>query len=149
MKASTKTILGTGLAGAVVAGVLSLVVFALAKAAGVSFEVTQFGQESEVSYAMAALNAAVAVLIGTVLTALLGARRLRLMQIIGAVIAVLSIASPLSAAEEASGKVVLAALHLLTGLVFVAALEVARRRIVATGDAAAASDQEVAGRPTA
>jgi hypothetical protein len=130
MKASTRSILGAGLVGAAVAGVLSLVVFALAKAGDVSFGFVQFGRQAEVGYGMVALNAIGAVVIGAALAALLGTRRLRLMQIVGAAVAVLSTVGPLSLTGAASGKAVLVALHLLTGLVFVAALEVARRRSV-------------------
>lgn len=132
MNASARSILTTGLAGAAVAAILNLAVFAIAKAAGTSFVFIQNDSSTEIGYGLVALVSVGSILLGTALAALLGARRLRAVQILGAVIAVLSAGAPLATLDgPASGRAVLATLHLLTGVVFVAALEVARRRSLA------------------
>ena len=131
MTNSSRSILAAGAAGAVVAGVITLAVFAIAVAAGASFEFVQNGRPTSVGYGLVALVSVGSILLGTALAALLGARRLRLVQIIGAVIAVLSAGAPLTLSGAASAKAVLVLLHLITGVVFVVALEVVRRRTAA------------------
>lgn len=120
-----------GLGGAVVAGVVNLIIFAVAKASGANFSLVQGGTPTEVTYAMVVLVSAGAVVIGSALAALLGEKRLRLMQIIGGVVAVLTTIGPLSSTGSASAKAVLVVLHLLTGVAFVAAMEVVRRQVPA------------------
>lgn len=137
MASSSRSILAAGVGGAVVAGVVSLAIFAIARAAGANFEFVQNGRPTEVGYGMVAVTSAGSILLGTVLAALLGARRLRLVQVLAAVVAVLSTAGPLTLSGPGSAKAVLVLLHLLTGLVFVGALETVRRQ-AATGSPTAA-----------
>jgi hypothetical protein len=134
---SSRSILAAGVGGAVVAGVVDLAVFATARAAGASFEFVQNGRPTEVGYGMVVAVPVGAILLGTVLAALLGARRLRLAQLIGAVVAVLSTAGPLTLSGPGSSKAVLVLLHLLTGAAFVVALEMARRRAATDSPTAA------------
>jgi lysylphosphatidylglycerol synthetase-like protein (DUF2156 family) len=124
-----RTIFLTGLAGAVAAAIVDLIVFAVAKGAGADFSFVQNGKPAEVTYALVGLVSFGAVLVGSALAALLGERRLRLAQAIGAVVAVLSTAAPLTLTGSGSAKGVLVALHLLTGVIFISVLEVARRRV--------------------
>ena len=138
MTSPSRSILAAGAAGAVVAGVVDLAVFAIARAAGVSFEFVQNARPTEVGYGMVAVVSVGSILLGAVPAALLGARRLRLVQLLGAVVAVLSAGAPLTLSGAASAKAVLALLHLLTGVVFVVALEVVRRRAAAGSPAAQA-----------
>jgi len=138
MTSSTRSILTTGAAGAAAAAIVNLVVFAIANAAGVSFEFVQNGRPTTVGYGMVAVVSVGSVLLGAVLAALLGPRRLRLVQIIGAAVAVLSAGAPLTLTGAASGKAVLVLLHLITGAVFVLALELVRRRTPADEPSATA-----------
>lgn len=139
MTSPSRTILAAGAAGAVVAGVINLVVFAIADAAGANFEFVQNGRATSVNYGMVAVVTVGSILVGAALAALLGAPRVRLVQIIGAVIALLSAVAPLMLTGSAAAKAVLALLHLITGVVFVASLEVARRRTAAGRPAAQAA----------
>jgi lysylphosphatidylglycerol synthetase-like protein (DUF2156 family) len=123
-----RSIFLTGLAGAVAAGIVDLIVFAVARGAGANFAFVQNGKPTDVTYALVGVVSVGAVVVGSALAALLGERRLRLSQAIGAAVAVLSTGGPLSLTGAASAKGVLVALHLLTGVIFVSALEVARRR---------------------
>jgi len=139
MTSSTRSVLTTGAAAAAVAGIVALAVFAIADAAGADFQFVQDGQSTEVGYGIVAVVSIVSILLGTAFAALLGPRRLRLVQIIGAVIAVLTAAAPLGLTGDSSAKAVLALLHLITGAVFVLALERVRRGMVATEPAAGAT----------
>lgn len=141
MTSSTRSVLTIGAAGAAVAAIVNLVVFAIADAAGASFEFVQNGRATEVNYGLVALVSVASILLGAVLAALLGPRRLRLVQIIGVVVAVLSAGGPLSLTGASSAKAVLVLLHLITGAVFVIALELVRRRTAADEPAASAEAQ--------
>lgn len=116
-----------------IATVAGLAIFGIAAASGVDFRVRPPGSD-----AVMEINA-VAVAVTIILTTALGwavvalARRvgrpnLGAIGVIATVFAVISVAMPLAAEGDVAARLVLAALHLVTGAVFVAGVELLRRR---------------------
>lgn len=120
-----------GLAAAGIAAAANLAVFALTQAAGTQFRVRFPGHQAATSVAAGdVLGASLGALaIGTAVTALWLCRfrhGLAAAQVTGAVIALLSLATPLSVHASAGTKAALAAMHLIAGTAFVAAMGRAR-----------------------
>jgi len=131
MRASSRPFWLAGLVGAAVAAVVNLVVFALGRAADVPFVVTGNGSTTQIGAGPVAFVSVLSLLVGTVFAVLLarrGSRARRLAQAIGAAVALVSIAGPATQADEASTAVLLAAMHVIAGVVYVAAVEVAARQ---------------------
>jgi len=117
-----------------IATVAGLAILGIAAAAGVDFRVRPPGSDAVMD-----INA-VAVAVTIILTTALGwavvalARRvgrpsLRAIGVIAAVFAVISVTMPLGAEGDAAARLVLASLHLVTGAIFVAGVELLRRRM--------------------
>ena len=123
----SRTVWRAGLAAAGIAAAANLAVFALAHAAGTPFQVRFPAHQATASVAASdVLGASLGALaIGTAVTAL-WLRRLRhglaAAQVTGAVIALLSLVTPLSVHASAGTKTALAAMHLIAGMAFVAAM---------------------------
>jgi len=126
-----RTVWQAGLAAAGIAAAANLAVFALAQAAGTQFRVHFPAHQAATPVAAGdVLGASLGALaIGTAITAL-WLRRLRhglaAAQVTGAVIALLSLVTPLSVHASAGTKAALAAMHLIAGTAFVAAMGRAR-----------------------
>lgn len=121
----------TGLAAAGIAAAANLAVFALARAAGTPFQVRFPGHQAATSVAVGdVLGASLGALaIGTAVAALWLRRLphgLAAAQVTGAVIALLSLATPLGVHASAGTKEALATMHLIAGTAFVAAMGRAR-----------------------
>jgi hypothetical protein len=112
-----------GLAVAGVAAVVNLIVFAVAKAAGVTFVVSFPGEPpQDVNAFTVVLVTVIGVSLGTALTAL-AVRRLQrgllVARITAAVLTVASLVIPISVEASTSTKVSLATMHVLGGAIFV------------------------------
>lgn len=132
---NTRDIWRAGVAGAVVAAAVNLVIFTIGRLADVDFTLVLNGSTSQVGAATVLLLSFGSVLAGTVLAALLargGAHRLRWAQLAGAAIAVLTAVGPLSITGGTASGVLLASMHLVTGAVYVLALQLARLRSTTT-----------------
>jgi hypothetical protein len=119
---------------AVVAGVVvNLVIFAVAKAAGVAMTVpdpNNAGALLEVNAVSAVISSAVPLLLGAVVAGLTVPRfswALPALQVIGGALAVLTVLGPLGADTDTGTKVVLSLWHLVLGVVYVGALWQSRR----------------------
>ncbi len=130
MKVDARSIWVAGAFGTVIALAANLAVYLVGAVAGVSFVSTAGSTAGQT------INA-VPITVMTVLWMLIGIGfavllnrwgRLRTAQIVGAVFAVLSIGLLLPAGFDAGSAMLLAVMHLVTGAVFVLALERARRR---------------------
>ncbi|MGH9118990.1 MAG: DUF6069 family protein [Acidimicrobiales bacterium] len=117
---------------ALAAVAVNLVILGIGAAADVDFDVPQFRSDTTMAVNPLAviLSTLVALAAGWALVA--SARRwgrpsLRAVQVIGAVVAVVSLALPLGVDADASTRLVLAAMHLATGAIFVAGVESVRR----------------------
>ena len=109
--------------GAVVAAVANVAIWAVGRAADVSFLVTPVGSATatEIGVGMVVATTLVAFAAGMGLFALAARRSGRWARAVvgtGVVVAVVSAAGPLSTAADTSTGVLLAAMHLLTGAVF-------------------------------
>lgn len=122
-------------AGAVTAAVVNLVIFFIGAAAGASFAVLDRGTPQEIS-AWTVLNASVLPLVvGTGLAALLAHWWLwviRLAQVIGGGLGLLSVAGPLMADADGATRVALALMHVVLAVAVVVSLEAIRRRTKAS-----------------
>lgn len=122
-------------AGAVTAAVVNLVIFFIGSAAGASFAVLDRGTPQEIS-AWTVLNASVLPLaVGTGLAALLAQWwlwALRLAQVIGGGLALLTVAGPLMADADGATRVSLALMHVMLAVTVVVILEAIRRRTKAS-----------------
>ncbi len=119
-----------GLAATGAAVVADLAVHTAGTGAGVDFTVHPDGSTMEVGAGMIAAFAAVAMLLGTVLARLLarrGRHGLRAAQVIGAVIAVVSLLLPLTVSATLGTRLLLAVMHLVAGAAYVIALQIATR----------------------
>lgn len=118
-------------AGAVAAAVVNLVIFFLGGAAGASFAFLDRGTLHEIS-AWAVLIATVPPLvIGTGLATLLARWRswvIRLAQVIGGGLALLTVAGPLTTDADGATVFALALMHVVLAVAVVATLEAIRRR---------------------
>lgn len=142
MKVKNSAIWQAGLIGAVLATVLNLVVLAIGSAAGVSFLATTMGQA--VNVLAVVVTSLLAMVAGTALAVLLNRwGRLRVAQVVGGVVAVVSTGAIFTAGFDASAALLLAVMHLLTGAVYVGALQRARG-VTSTGSGQAEAATEAA-----
>ena len=122
---------------AVVAGaVINVVIFVIAKLAGVSFLVPD-PNNAAATLEVTAVNVIIAsvgpLLLGAIVAGLTVPRwswALPALQIVGGVLAVLSVASPLAVNADTGTKLVLALWHLVLGAVYVGALWQSRKEAV-------------------
>lgn len=119
-------------AGAVAATVVNLVILLIGWAAGASFVVLDAGKPHEVT-AWSVVSASVFPLIlGTGLAALLARwwpGFLRVAQVIGGALALLTVAGPMMSDTDGATRLALAMMHVVLGAAVVASLELMRRRI--------------------
>lgn len=124
-RALLRRVTGLGL----VAIVVNLLVLVLGRAAGASFELPGFAADAPIQVTVTSvLLATVASLtLGTAAAAFLlmrhGARSVRALQVVGGVLALLSVISPAVASTDSTTKVALTAMHLITGAAYVIALQ--------------------------
>lgn len=113
--------------------VVSVVVWALFNAFGASFDVMDGGTVHAVGLSGVAMSAGIPVLIGVTLAALLSYFRvgiIRVAQVIGAALPLVTIAGSLSADTDVATKLGLALMHVVVAGFVVAGLELMRRRIL-------------------
>jgi hypothetical protein len=122
---------------AVVAGaVINVVIFVIAKAAGVALTVPDPNNAAvtmELNAVSAIISSVGPLLIGAIVASLTVPRfswALPALQVIGGALAVLTVAGPLGANTDTGTKVVLSLWHLVLGVVYVAALWQARKEAV-------------------
>lgn len=114
--------------------VVSTVVWALFTAFGASFDVMDGGTVHTVGVSGVAMSAGIPVLIGVTLAALLSYFRvgiIRVAQVVGAVLPLVTVAGSLSADTDAATKLGLALMHVVVAGFVVIGLELMRRRILA------------------
>ena len=130
MNIDGRTIAKAGLVGALVAVAANLVIYLVGRVSGVEFGLTPGGFAAEVGPDQVIIASVVTFAIGTALAVLVGRkgpRPLRVLQILGALAAVVTAGGPLSMAVGTSSKVLLLLMHLVAGTVYVLALERVRR----------------------
>jgi len=130
MNVDARRIAKVGLVGALVAVAANLVIYLFGRVSGVEFGLTPGGFSSEVGPDQVIIATVVTFAIGTALAVLVGRkgpRQLRVLQILGALAAVVTAGGPLSMAVGNSSKVLLLLMHLVAGTVYVLALERVRR----------------------
>jgi hypothetical protein len=126
-----RPLLATGAVAAAATAIVNASIFGLGRAAGVDFVVdatTRVAVTDVVSFTLMCFAA------GLLAAAVArGLRRpgFRVLQVVGAVIAVASVAMDAPIDGSVSAKLLLATMHVVTGAGFVAALEVAHRRSIA------------------
>lgn len=116
---------------AVAATVGNLLIFLLAGAGGASFEIIDQGARHLVTVPWVVGATVVPLVVGSGLAVLLGLwwhGFIRLAQIAGAVLALLSTAGPLIADTDTATQWSLATMHVIAGVAVIAALETIRRR---------------------
>lgn len=133
----TPTVWRSGLIGTAAAAAGNLAIYAVGRAADVAFVVPSWGggPAMQVTAVHVALSSILPLFVGTAV-AVAASRRgwTRLIATAGAVVAVFSLAGPLSLEADTATKALLASMHVVAGLAFVLALERARRpRVVDTG----------------
>jgi hypothetical protein len=144
------TWLQAGALGTAVSLTVNLVVLAVARAADATMVVDDGGTLHEVLASDVVTASAVPLVVGTVVVALVALRWLgmvRLAQIVSAGFTLLSLAGPLTAETDGGTAATLATMHVVTGVAFVGALEVARRRITADRGRGAVGGAVPTGRP--
>lgn len=119
-------------AGAVAATVVNLAILLIGWAAGASFVVLDAGKPHEVTAWSVVSASAFPLILGTGLAALLARWRpgfLRLAQVIGGALALLTVAGPMLSDTDGATRLALAMMHVVPGVAVVASLELMRRRI--------------------
>lgn len=118
-------------AATITATVVNLLIFALAWAGGASFEIIDQGTLHPVTATGVVTSSVVPLVLGTGLAALLGLwwrGFIRVGQIVGLALALLSVAGPLMSDTDVATQWALAAMHVVSGLGVIAALEPIYRR---------------------
>lgn len=123
-----RTLLRRGALLGLAALVTNLVVLGLGRALGASFTLPSLGDtttEVSVTAVLLATVASLAVGIGAAafFLARQAPRGIRILQVIGGVIAVVSVASPAVADTDTATKVALSVMHLVVGSAYIAALQ--------------------------
>lgn len=119
-------------AGAVVAVVANLLILLIGWAAGASFLVMDAGSPHEVTAWSVVVATVPALVLGTGLAALLSRwwpGVIRLAQVIGGGLALLTVAGPMMADTDGATRLALAMMHVVPGVAVVVSLELMRRRI--------------------
>ncbi|MBF6337885.1 hypothetical protein IU450_18585 [Nocardia abscessus] len=112
---------------------INLVVWLVGLAAGGSFETTDAGKTSEVTASGVIVSAAVPLLIGMTLAALLSylwVGVLRVAQVVGATLAVATIGLTVAADFDLVSTIALSAMHVVLAPVLVGGLEMMRNRLL-------------------
>ena len=125
-------------AGAVAAAVGNLVIFLIGLAAGASFVVMDRGELHQVTAGGVIVATVPPLMVGTVLAALLARwwpGVLRLAQVIGGTLALLTAAGPMIADTDGGTRLALALMHVVLGVAVVLSLEALRRRVKASREA--------------
>jgi hypothetical protein len=128
--ATWRYVLASTVAAAVVAIVTCWVVMLVGHAAGASFVLDDRGTPHVVR-AVDVVVATWPMVVGVLLAALLGRWRawlLRTGQAVGGLLALLSVAGPMTGVTDSSTRISLALMHVVVGVAAVAALELIRRR---------------------
>lgn len=111
-----------GLVTVALAAAVNLLLYLLARLIGTDFTVATGGREPmEVGPLLVVVNVVGAALVGTLLLAAAARRGVRAWWVlawIGLVVGVLSMVAPLTASGSAGAKLVLAGMHLVTGIVW-------------------------------
>jgi hypothetical protein len=135
---ASKTARGLGRPSAVILTVVAallvnLVIFAIGVAAAGSSELTTSDKTQSVTAATVAGMTVVPLLLGMTLAALLSSRWplvLRIAEVVGPALAVLTIAGTLAAHFDGTGTATLSSMHIVIALLIIAGLESVRRRAV-------------------
>ena len=125
-------------AGAVAAAVGNLVIFLIGLAADASFVVMDRGDLHEVTVGGVIVATVPPLVVGIVLAALLARwwpGVLRLAQVVGGTLALLTVAGPLMADTDGGTRLALALMHVVLGVAVVLSLEALRRRVKASREA--------------
>lgn len=112
--------------GVVAATVLNLLILAIGRAAGASFEVVDAGAVHAVTAGGVITSSVVPMAIGTVLAVLLGLWWpvfVRLAQVVGGGLALLTVAGPLMGDTDAGTQLALGAMHVVVGVAVVLCLQ--------------------------
>lgn len=120
----------------VAAVVANLIIWAIAKAAGVNFEATSNGEVGEVPASGIVVITAVPMLVGLTAAVLLAYRWpgiLRIAEIVGSVLAILTIGLTIAADFDLSSTIALALMHVTLVPAIVIGLEGLRRRLAEQG----------------
>lgn len=113
-------------AGVVAATVVNLLILLLGRAFGASFELAEGAGVHVVGAGGVISSTVVPMVVGTLLAALLGLRWpgfVRLAQVVGGGLALLSVAGPLTAVGGAGTRILLAAMHVVVAVAVVVCLE--------------------------
>ncbi|MGH3901088.1 MAG: DUF6069 family protein [Pseudonocardiaceae bacterium] len=122
-------------AGAVVAAVVNLVIFFIGAAAGASFAFLDRGTLHEIGAWSVIVATVPPLVIGTALAALLArwwSWVIRLAQVIGGGLALLTVAGPLMTDADSATRLALALMHVVLAVAVVVTLEAIRRRTKAS-----------------
>jgi Family of unknown function (DUF6069) len=115
-----------GAAAAAIAAILNVVILAIGRAAGVPFVVPSFtGVPATVAPPAVVFTVALWFVLGLLLTTFVAARqprRLAAIQIVAAVVTVVSLVQPLIADADTATRIGLAIMHPVTGAAFILAL---------------------------
>jgi hypothetical protein len=119
-------------AGALAATAVNLVVFLIARAAGASLVLRQPGASDHKITAGGVIFSSVVPMVGGIvlatLAALLWAGLLRVAQVVGGGLGLLTVAGPLTSDTDGVTQISLAAMHIIVAVTVVLALEAIRRR---------------------
>ncbi len=116
-------LLRIGSAGAVVAAAVNAAIYGLGRAAGVAYVVTPTSRVSVVDVVVLSLVWFAIGLVAAAVATRWGGRAVRVLQIVGTVVAVASISTDLTIDGTTSAKATLALMHLVVGAAYVVSLE--------------------------
>lgn len=120
-----------GLAGVLAATVANLVVYAIARGAGASFEFVDGDTQETINAAAVLMLTVVPMVVGFVLAVLVSLRwlwALRVGAVVGAVLALLTIALPFAVDADGGTQAALSVMHVMVAAGIVLAFEAYRRR---------------------
>lgn len=117
---------------AVTATLVNLGIFAVAAAAGASFVLLDGTEPHQVTIGAVITSSTVPLVVGMALAVLLSRwwpGVLRVTQVVGGALALLTVPGPVSAVGDDATRLALALIHVVVGVVVVLALEAVRRRV--------------------
>jgi hypothetical protein len=117
-----------GAAGAAVATTVNVAIYGIGRAAGVAYVVSATSRVRVPDVVLLSLGAFAVGLIAAAFAIRWGRRGLRALQVVGAVLAVVSTWGDFSIDGTASATATLALMHLVVGVAYVASLEIVRSR---------------------
>jgi hypothetical protein len=136
-----RPLLATGAVAAAATAVVNASIFGLGRAAGVDFVVdatTTVAVADVVSFTLMCFAAGI---LAAAVARWVRRPSYRVLQVVGAVIAVASVAMDVPIDGSVSAKLLLASMHIVTGAGYITALEVAHRRSVAAVEHHPAADR--------